>query len=132
MSTYCVLADIEDLFGATNVATWSKLQSDDSAATILARQTRAIAAVCAKMDAYFRKAGYRIPVVDEDGSTPTEVKDCAATLAGIWLYQARGVDDVDRNGMPANKLRWHYEDALRFLADVRDGNIRINAIEHTG
>jgi phage gp36-like protein len=132
MSTYCTQSDIEDHFGVSNVETWAKLETGYSAAQITARITRAIAGVGAKMDAYFRKGGYRIPVVDEDGETPTEVKDCAACLAGVWLYQSRGVDDMDRNGIPQNKLRWHYVDAMQFLADVRDGNIRINAIEHTG
>lgn len=104
-SDYCERSDVEDHYGVSNVAAWAKLQSSDDASTVTARIARAIAAVSSRMDAYLRAGGYAIPVVDEDGETPTEVEDTCAALVGCWLYNQRGVDDVDRSGSPRNKLQ---------------------------
>ena len=131
-STYCTQSNIEDHYGTDNIETWAKLASDYTASQITARITRAIAWAGARMDAYLRVSGMTIPVVDEDGSTPTEIEDVAATLAGWWLYKSRGVDDVNRNGSPRNKLQFDYDDAMEFLRDIRDGKVRIDSRDHTG
>ena len=132
MSTYCVRSDVEATFGVQNVESWAKLQDSYSAANITTRITRAIAVASEEIDDVLRFAGIEIPCVDEDGSTPTTIEQICADLAGVWLYESRGVDDIDRSGNPRHKLQYHAERAYVKLQRIAERKLKINIISNTG
>jgi len=110
MANYIAKSDIESVFGADNVAAWSNLDNTDAGANE-DRIDAAIAYAEAVIDDRFRTSRYAVPL-QGDGATLYVVKDWAAKLAGIWLYESRGLRDANDEG---NKLR----DMLRAVhADI--------------
>jgi len=132
MSTYCTQSNIEATFGVNNVETWAKLESGYSAAQITARITRAISVASEEIDDTLRFAGFEVPCVDSSGSTPTTIEQICADLAGVWLYESRGVDDVDDAGNPRHKLQFFAERAQRRLEQIAERRRKIDASSNTG
>lgn len=131
-NTYCTQSDIEATFGTQNVARWAKLADSDSSATISARITRAIEVASEEIEDMLRYAGMDIPCEDPDGVTPKSVEQLCADLAGVWLYESRGVDDVDPQGNPRHKLQYHVERAQKRLREIADRKRKINTRSNTG
>ena len=134
---YCVRADIEGVFGVENVQTWGNLEDGDIALqpvldAITARITRAIADSQAEIDAKLLGGPYGIPFAE-----PVEiiVRMVCELLAGVALYEARGVQDyatVDprieggTERKPAHRLAWHRSRALQMLNELLTGRIQLN------
>ena len=96
MTNYIVQTDIESVFGADNIATWSNLDNLDASANT-DRITSAINYAESVIDDRFRNTRYTVPL-QGDGAVLYVVKDWAAKLAGIWLYQSRGTHDDNEEG----------------------------------
>ncbi len=121
--SYCTRSDIEDLFGPLNVAKWADLDNDQDATAIASRIARAIAVATARIDDRLRGGPYSLPIV---GDPPTLV-NLAASLAGLWLYESRGVQDFSpETGVPMHRLRWFSEQAEKTLKDLRAGVLRLD------
>jgi phage gp36-like protein len=91
---YATQADMEDVFGAANVLAWS-----DTAGAGVAdagRISRALAHADQTIDDMFRGGPYSLPLSGGSG-VPAKVTEWAAKLAGVWLYEARGLRDTDGN-----------------------------------
>ena len=129
MSTYCTRSDIEAKFGPNNVSEWGDLNNNDDAAEITARITAAIAAASADIDDYLRGCPYRLPLANDAGDTPTTITDLAANVAGLWLYENRGVEDVSmRDGRPYHKLSFVTVRVRRTMKEIKDGTRRLDAV----
>jgi hypothetical protein len=127
MSTYCTTADINQVFGPTNVTKWADLDNDADAAKIASRITAAIAYASEAIDDVLRCTSYAIPVVNASDTTPITIKDLAAKLAGIWLYEARGYPDVDReSGQPVHRYAWMKKDCEQTLEEIRTGRRKLD------
>lgn len=98
---YCTQSDIEAVFGARNVARWSNLDNDDSAADT-ARINTAIAWASDYLDSRLRRR-FAVPL-SGGGAVLT---DWCAKLAGVWLYEARGQDTRGAQDENANSVRLH-------------------------
>jgi hypothetical protein len=128
MSTYCAKADIEQVFGPTNVSKWADLDNDADGTKIASRITAAIAYASEAIDDVLRCTSYQTPVVTASEATPTTIKDLAAKLAGIWLYEARGSHDFDQNsGQPYHRYAWVKRECYRTLEDIRNGRRKLDA-----
>lgn len=128
MSTYCTQSQIEDVFGIENVKQWSDL--DNSGATNKDRIERAIEVVSERIDDVVRITNYKIPLADEDAAISVSLSDLAATMAGIWLYEARGSQDFNpQTGEVAHRLEFKRQRAEQMLNDIRDQRIRLNALK---
>ena len=103
---YCTRTDIENLFGVRNVAIWSNLDSTATGADE-SRITAAIAHATAWINDRFRGGRFTIPLANSASATPDAIRDLAARLAGVWLYESRGVDEQDEEGRPINRLGFH-------------------------
>ena len=130
MSDYCTRDDIEDLFGVENVKKWADLDGDGNAVSIAARIARAIVVASAHIDDRLRGGPYVLPVA----GSPATLVDLAAALAGIWLYEARGVEDYDEaTGEIRDKVNARRKRAEKTLRDIRSGAIRLDAtLANTG
>jgi len=121
---YCTQADIEDLFGAVNVAKWADLDNDIDATKIAARVARGITVASAQVDDRLRGGPYALPIT----GSPTTLVNLAAMLAGVWLYESRGVQDYSPDGgYPVHRLRWFSEQADKTIKELRAGTLRLDA-----
>ena len=127
MSTYCVQADIENVFGIENVLKWSDIENVGSINAT--RITQSIAVASERIDDEARVMSYKIPLQDEDDNASVTITDLAATLAGIWLYEARGAQDYNpQTGEVVHRFEFKRQRAEQLLSDIRDQRIRINAL----
>ena len=95
---YADQSDVEDIFGAYNVMIWSQLEGGTDE-TNVARIQKAIDNSEAKIDAHFRGGPYTVPL-----SASPMLTEWAAKLAGIWLWQCRGIkenEDEPKNSYAA-------------------------------
>lgn len=128
-STYCVLANIHAAYGTENVTQWSDLDNDADSAKKAARITAAIAYASEKIDDVARTTNLAIPLANASASTPTTITNLAAILAGLWLYEARGTQDMDaRTGTPIHRLAFRKKEAEQTLDDLRAGAIKLDAL----
>lgn len=132
MSTYCARSDIEATFGVMNVKKWAALEDDYTAANITTRITQAIAVASEDIDDILRFAGFEIPCVNSSGTTPTTILQICADLAGVWLYESRGIDDVGRDGSPLHKLKPFADRAWMRLDQIAKRTRKINTLSNTG
>lgn len=127
-SSYCAKADIEAKFGVKNVEKWADLDNDADDTNITARITAAIDAASDDIDATMLGGPYDIPIVLSGGGTPGEITNICAVLAGVWLYDSRGIEDFDQEeGTSKHKLAFHEDSARSKLAEYRAGVRRIPA-----
>jgi hypothetical protein len=91
---YAAQSDIEDIFGITNVAVWSQLDPTQPPGTAdTDRIQRALDYADARIIAFFRVHGnYATPLVPLNSDADL-VTRWDATLAGVWLYESRGLRD---------------------------------------
>jgi phage gp36-like protein len=98
-TTYAAQSDIEDIFGITNVAVWSQLDpTQPPGAADTDRIQTALNYASAKIISFFFNQGnYATPLVPLNNDVLL-VTRWAATLAGVWLYQSRGLRDDTPEG----------------------------------
>lgn len=115
---YSTQADIETFFGTTNVAMWSQVDQTSTAANT-ARIAAAIAHADAEIDSRMRGGRYAVPLAG--GDTSYIVKSWSFRLAGVWLYESRGLRDATDDGRDANRIAFHRKDVLQEIAEVMLG-----------
>lgn len=130
--SYCTAQDVYSLFGRSNVDKWADLENTRVRSEMDARIAVAIAWASEEVDDKLRGGPYLLPVgtgsgVPPSGSfpVPKTIMDVAARLAGVWLYEARGIEDVDAEGRALHKMSWHKNRAYQVLAEVRNGTRRL-------
>ena len=128
-TTYSTDDQIDDVFGAVNVTSWSDMDNDGNAATITARKDRARVVAKARIDGVLRDTHYGVPPVNSAGTTPVTIVDLEARLAGVWLYESRGVVDFDpKSGAPYHRLSFVRRENRRDLEEIRSGKRKLDAI----
>jgi len=122
---WCVKADIEQQFGPDNVADWADLDNDDNATKIANRIAAAITYAEAFAKAMLR--GSPLSLTRIDASVPTLITVATAIIAGVYLYECRGLEDASPNpdGSPRHRLASAKASALQTLEMIRDGKLEI-------
>src|ERR1700683_891571 len=96
---YSSQCDIEDLFGVTNVAVWSQLDPTQPPGTAdTTRIQRALDYSDARIISFFRNFGNYVTPLVPLNTDVNLVKRWGATLAGVWLYESRGLRDDTKDG----------------------------------
>jgi uncharacterized protein DUF1320 len=122
---YCSLADVQNIFGRYNVETWAKIEDVDTG-DVDARIVAFIADAEDYIDARLRSTRYTVPFV---APIPRLVKRIAATLAGVYLYEARGALDVDPDtGRVNHRYTAHKKWAEDKLEMIRKGGLQLEAL----
>ena len=103
---YAAQSDIEDIFGTTNVALFSQLDPTQPPGTAdITRIQRALDYSDATIISFFRNQGnYATPLAPLDTDADL-VKRWSATLAGVWLYESRGLRDQTKDGNRYAQMR---------------------------
>ena len=126
---YCIRTSIEAIFGAINVAAWADLDDDQDDVKIDARITEAICYTADDIDNELRNGPYVLPLVTSAGVVPRTVTGLNAKLAGIWLYESRGVEDFDPDtGVPAHRLTFAKTEAQTKLRRIATRDLKIDAV----
>lgn len=123
-SGYCQRRDIEDIFGPPNVEKWADAENKRDGAHVAGRIAKAIELASVEVDDRLRGGSYSIPFT----TIPVTIRQVTATLAGVWLYESRGVEDIDEaSGRPIHRLTWHRKNAENVLTDIRTGKRKLDA-----
>lgn len=105
--TYIAQSDIEGVFGVANVAAWSVVDPDgDTSTANAARVTLAIAYGEAYVEDRFRSSRYAVPFTSTGSAFPPIFKDWMAKIAGVWLYDNRGIRNSGGDE-DSNRIRFH-------------------------
>ena len=113
---YTSQADLITRFGLANITKWSDLDGTGTLNT--ARVQMACDHADAEINQALRGGGYSIPLIFQDAYAEDYVGHIANTIAAFWLYEARGLLDVDPQG---NKLDGQNKAAYASLASIRAG-----------
>ena len=130
-TTYSTDDQLDDTWGNANITAWSDLDNDANAATIAARKDRARVVAKDRIDGVLRDTQYTVPIANGAGTTPVTIVDIEARLAGIWLYENRGVIDITFNpktGAPYHRLSFAWREARRQLEEIRAGRLKLDAV----
>lgn len=127
MGTYIVQADIESVFGTANVARWSQLAPTSETADT-ARIATAIAYAEGVVESRFYMGRYAVPLTGTAAAL-AQVKDWCAKIAGVWLYESRGMNDTvenqDGEQVPVNRISPHRRAALKEIDEVVAGTRKL-------
>lgn len=133
MSGYCNRTDVEQVCGVVNVEKWADLDDDDNSTNIASRITLAITLQYERMNDLLRaESKYTVPLVSTVDVIPVTYpyapRFINATLAGVWLYEAKGVIDVDpRTGEAVHALQYLKKTAELELEEIVKGRRQIDA-----
>lgn len=119
---YIAKSDIEDVYGRSNVKSWGDLDNDGVGTKIDARIERAIVFAESDVNTMLSGGPYSVPFT---GSIDAIIIEICAKLAGAWLYNARGTDDIDGEGKPINKTWANEKDARMKLTDIVSGKRKL-------
>jgi phage gp36-like protein len=114
-------------FGTNNVNDWANIDNDSNATTISNRITQAIADASEEVDDFLRSLGYRIPIQTAAGTTPPTILRLTMELAGLWLYEARGAEDYNRQGGPRHGHAWRRDWVYGYMDDLKSGRRVLDA-----
>ena len=136
IGSYCIRADVENVFGVSNVASWALLSTNDpnsaaGLAEIANRIQLEIQTQTAEIDDHLREGGYTLPLVVNE-STISVVRLCA-TLVGVALYENRGTIDYNHEtGRVEHRYQFKKDWANKRLDEIRSGKIRWDAQRPAG
>lgn len=123
MGTYIDQTDVENRFGATNVARWSQ-GSPDSVEADTTRIAAAITWAEGEINDAMRGGAYAVPLTATASGGLTKVEDWAATLAGCWLARMRGESSAKKGG-DGDRYAALEREVRASIASVQSGAVRL-------
>lgn len=124
MTAYAEQSDVENIYGTTNVAKWADMENTRDEDYIAGRITWAIGLASAHIDSMLLGGPYTVPF----SVVPALIKDGCARLAGVYLYDGRGIVDVDANGNPVHPLATHRDMVDKLLFNVKAAKQRLPGV----
>jgi len=102
---YATATDVNTMFGRSNVRKWADMDGDGFDQVIDAAVTQALTFAEAEVNSRLRGGPYTVPFTD---TVPVLVQEATTILAGLRLYEKRGMDDendlMERKRVRANSL----------------------------
>lgn len=121
---YCLRSDIENIYGAVNVAKWADINNDGNEQTIDARINWAIISAYDYINNQLIGGVYVTPLT---GQYPMIV-NCAAYLSAVYLYESRVLANYNGDGEPQHQLTQGKKWANNVLLKLRAGTLRIYGV----
>lgn len=121
--TYGSRDGIENRFGKPNVSKWADLSNNEDLDEIAARITWALGQADTDINTYLRDTQYTIPFTEPADDKIVQIADI---LAGVHLYESRGVTDADEE---KHQLTPQKETAMKDLARIKSGSIIIDVTQ---
>lgn len=111
--------ELEQMFGRTNVQTWADLENEGDTEEIALRIQWAVNEATAEARTLLLGS-----VALEGCSSDSMLRMATTRLAGVLLYESRGVKDTaDEEGR--HRLKWHRDRARLYFQQVQSGQIRV-------
>lgn len=120
---YAAESDCKIIFGKHNIEKWADVDNAKDAAAIESRIEWALALAEETVNNRLRGGPYAVPFSEP---APLVVTDVTARLAGVLLYEARGVTDFSPNGDVIHQLKHHKDHVQKFFEDVHKGRLRLH------
>lgn len=121
--TYCTDNDVFLAFGRTNVRKWADLDNTNVQGSIDARMMWAREQAYDELNSRLASSRYHFPL---SGTTfPAILVRMEAYLAGVLLYESRGVTDVGDDGKAQHALMWHRKRVDEFVCDIHAKRIEL-------
>jgi hypothetical protein len=130
--TYCRLKDIENIFGRANVLDWADLDGNAESAHIDTRIQLSIETSASEINDRFRNGPYIIPFVGKvigvapNISSERTITNLSATMAGIWLYENRGIINEDADGRPVDRMRGYRTRTDKLIKMILGNQIQLD------
>lgn len=118
---YIADTNIFDEFGTQNCNAWADLDGDGDATKISNRIQRAINVAEDRFDSAFRTSVYLIPL--QPLGPINDVVSLIAQLAGIWLYECRGLRDKETT---TTKMDARKKAVIEQLDEILAAKVHIN------
>jgi hypothetical protein len=116
---YAVQSDVESQFGIDSVRVWSQLDNSQTTADV-SRIQQALDFADGKIISTFANFGNYVTPLAPIGTDIALVTRWAAVIAGAWLYQSRGMRDIDAQSDHIAGLRAIVEtEMLRYRASEK-------------
>lgn len=128
MGRYISQSDVENVFGTYNIARYSQLDNESEAADV-SRITTAIAYAEEEVENCFRGGEYIIPF---SGTVPKVVVNWCARLAGIWLFDNRGVGKVKDGDDEGHKFSRMKRQVFKDITKYTSGQRRMSVGSNVG
>jgi phage gp36-like protein len=124
VSVYCTRTDIENIYGASNVSKWADIDNEEDESVISDRIDWAIEASFDEFNDALRDGKYLVPL----SAVPTSVVRYSAVLAGVWLYDGRGIIDMTDSQQKRyeHKLMYMRKRVECYLQNVRSGRVKLD------
>ena len=121
--SYAERTDVEAVFGVANVAAWADLDNDGDSSKIDDRVTLALSMADCEINDKLRGGIYVLPLVKTGEDEPPEtVVNMAAMLAGVFLYESRGVQDFNPDsGQAVHRLTWYRKRVESTIREITSG-----------
>jgi hypothetical protein len=117
-ATYGTRGGTENIYGRDDVTAWADANNNGDAGEIAARNDWAHAKAYRWINRRLRKAGMTAPATAENFQEFDTLADAEDEMAGVYLYESRGLTDqgvqADRDGV----MRDHRKAAEDMLADA--------------
>jgi hypothetical protein len=120
---YAARSDVENLFGATNVQKWSDVDNQGNVSTVANRVNWSLSLASTKLDDLLRGGPYAVPFT---APFPLSLTDSCARLAGVLLYDSRGIRDMDVDNNPIHQMQPHRTMVEQWVRAIRAGRLRLN------
>lgn len=124
----CGRGDIEQIFGTTAVAKWGDLNNNEDADEITGRINYRIAIADSFMRSTLGNSAWVLPL--EGDEIPPILAYYTACLAGVLLYEGRGVQDYDARGNAQHQLSFHKKGVDDFVKGVLFGAVSLAPLEY--
>lgn len=125
----CTRGDVEQVFGTTSVAAWADLNNTGDADDIAARINYRIAMADNYVRSVLASGPWNMP---EPGDIiPAILAYNVAALTGVYLYEARGIQDYNAAGHAQHQLSYHKKNVEDFLKGVLVGTINLKPLTYS-
>ena len=122
----CARGDVEQVYGNTNTATWADLNNNQNSSEITSRINYHIAIADNYIRSVLTQGAWVMPV--EGDTIPAILAYNCARLAGVLLYEGRGVTDYDPKGRAIHQLSNHKNGVDSFLKSVVYGSTDLSPL----
>lgn len=116
---YTSLDRMRQEFGTSNIQLWAKYEDNENTADLSLRIYKAIEYAEEFIDGFLRYGRYSIPFTPP---IPVPITEVATIIAGVNLYSARGIEDVD-DVTGNHRLTSRHKYALNLLKQIKFGAV---------
>ena len=123
--TYAQRLNIEQIFGRTNVFKWADINNDQNASDVAIRICWALNVASNRITDRLTGGPYTMPFQQP---YPEQLVEQTARMAGVLLYNSRGMVDVDDDD--TDPITNHQDQVKEFVLDILSSRLRFRGVSY--